>query len=171
MSKEKQHIDSIFNGSKISTGFTTPKNYFDGIESQVSTKIFEESLPKQTGFTTPKNYFDDLDETLHVVAKKKTKVISLRTIILQFMPTAAAACILIFVGLNYLNGNSKELSSEEISSWFENNINSVTEYDLELALSNIDINDVSIVSALDTDEIETYLNNEDTATLLNDIEE
>ena len=58
-------------------GFSTPQNYFDGIEDDFHIKLSEEKLPLESGFTTPQNYLSSIEATVlsKINVKKKSKVI------------------------------------------------------------------------------------------------
>lgn len=113
---------------KQSHGFSVPENYFDSVENAVFAKISESSFPKETGFSVPNNYFETVDKALYKslnIVHKEPKVISLRTRMLKYIPTAAAASILLFVGLNYMTLSDsisfESISSDEVENWINNN--------------------------------------------------
>lgn len=157
--------------------FSVPKGYLNNVESNIFSKINEDSLPVSSGFGTPKNYFKELEDSiLEKVSstKKETKVITLKDRILKVVPFAAAASIILFIGLNTFVFNQ----NNEIS------IDNLTESDIEYWLNNSDIHDSDVALVLDDDileengfsltnlkdeNIEEYINSIDNSSLLNEI--
>ncbi len=169
-------IKFIENKVGKNNGFTSPKGYFTEVENRVSLKLSEEVIATKSGFNTPQNYFNKLEDTiLEKVAstQKETKVIPLKTKILKVVPFAAAASILLFIGLNTFIFNTDEVS-----------LNSLTDNDIEYWLSTIEINtsDIELVleneilnendfslTNIKNESIEDYLNSIDNTTLLYEI--
>ena len=46
------------------SGFSVPKDYFNGIEDGFLLKLSEEDLPKKTAFKIPKDYFSNLEDQI-----------------------------------------------------------------------------------------------------------
>lgn len=157
--------------------FATPDNYFDAIEDQFSAKLAEESFSKENPFKVSDKYFDSLEDTILAKVhsgKKEVKVISLKDRLLKAIPFAAAASIILFIGLNTFNfktdntASLDSLSDADIEYWLDSNtlhttdIASVLEDDLldENAFYFTDIEDESI---------EDYINTDDNSYLLNEL--
>ena len=71
------------------TGFSVPQNYFEEIEDNFSTHLFEEKNSKKITFEIPNNYFNTIEDKILlkvVVNKKPIKVISLKQRILKRVP-------------------------------------------------------------------------------------
>ncbi|QTE22901.1 hypothetical protein [Polaribacter cellanae] len=163
------------------TGFSAPSNYFDTVEDRFSSFIFEESLPKKNIFKVPDNYFNTLEDTiLNTVApkNKKTKVISLKSRILKLIPVAAAASILLFIGLNYFNtlNNTTEVNFDsvaetDIENWVVDNFNELSNEDFANVLNSniINENDFAFTNIKD-DAIEDYIISTENASILNEID-
>lgn len=153
------------------TGFNTPKDYFNTFEERLFDRMKTEAvIPKETGFKTPDSYFDSLEDSLSKElfhTKEATKVIPLqrKRNYLKYITYAAAACIVFFVAINFINTDSTKLTIEEI---VDSEINSFIEDDL-IALNNYDLItvyeeeniDVSTIFEVDLNETETidYLDN------------
>ena len=153
------------------TGFNTPKDYFNTFEERLFDRMKTETvIPKETGFKTPDSYFDSLEDSLSKElfhTEKTTKIIPLqrKRNYLKYISYAAAACIVFFVAINFIDTNSDQLTIEEV---VDSEINSFIENDL-IALNNYELIDVyeeenidiSTIFEVDLDETETinYLEN------------
>ena len=107
--------------------------------------------------------------------KKEVKVISLRSRLLKIIPAAAAASVLLFIGLNYFSfsdtASFESISSEELENWLDesyiNNASSTVNFvDADFKDSNV----LEEVSSIKDEDILEYLNTIDSATLLTEIE-
>ena len=156
------------------SGHEAPEGYFDSIENSFSMKLAEQSIPTKDGFKTPEGYFDTLESRIieNFEFPKKGKVISLRKRMIKFLPTAAAASVLLFLSINiFLTENilPTEPSSDEIAIWFEENISTITNDDLTSLLSDEDFEDSPFLDdAIDTEDISKYLDENDTYILIED---
>ena len=173
--KNSEEYSNSILGKKNS--FSLPKNYFDTIEDAIDTKLAEENLTKENGFTTPDNYFKDLeDNILSKVSepKKEAKVISFKERILKIIPIAAAASIILFIGLNSFEFNKTEeltidsLSDDDMEFW----LNSATIHtnDIAIVLENDLLEESDFYfSSLEDENIEDYINSIDNTSFLNEI--
>lgn len=169
--KDIEDLESYLNKSVKSTGFKTPDSYFTGIEDRVSLNLFTENLPKETGYKVTDDYFNSIENQILKKTTQHTKVLSLRKRIVTWIPAAAAACIVLFLALNYSTKAIAEPNNEEIFSWFENDLGLITEDDLVLALEDGDIEASNFTSLLNENTIENYLQNIDTSDIINEFEE
>lgn len=169
MNRLEKNNDNIFDKDPIGTGFSVPKGYFDTIEDVFSMKLKEEKLPKGNAYSMPAEYFDCLEDRIlsKVELPKKEKVISLRKRLIQWIPAAAAACIVTFVTLNIGGTTDMEtFTNDELTTWFDNNISTITNDDLSLALGDIELNQSSLLeNTFGTEDIVEYLTTEDTSLL------
>ncbi len=179
MNKElKNSVDFINQQVGKKTGFDIPKNYFSDIEKNLSTNLFSVGLPKANAFKVPSDYFDsvegDIFNKLNLNEEKEIKVISIRKRILRFVPLAAAASVLLFLGLNYFNTTSSPITFDDITiadieSWYENGYGDTNSDELALAFNDSTLEDDSL--SLITDEnLEEYLSEIDSSTYLNEIQ-
>jgi len=160
------------------TGFKISKNYFESLEDAVVTKLSEESFIKETGFEVPNNYFEDIEDSIFskISSEEKTvKVISLRSRIASFSSIAAAACILLFIGLQFFNSSEantfENLAFTDVENWAENNIVFIDNYDLNQVFESSDFDDNEFLSSeISEESIENYLTNVDISTILNEID-
>lgn len=166
----KNSEDFIKKYASKQSAFSTPKDYFGSVEDTFSMKLREEKLPNNSGFKVPNLYFENLEDTIldRVQAPKTTKVISLRKKAFRLIPIAAAASVMLFIGLNFFNFE-KEVTSEEIAVWFENDIYRISSDDISTVFEDIDLTDEETDSSIDINEIENYLESIDTTPLLNEI--
>lgn len=179
MDKElKNSIEYISKKVGTKTGFTTPSNYLNNLEDAILVKLSEEKLSKVAGFETPKNYFNNLEDTILAKVsspKKETKIVTLKSRVLKIIPFAAAASVLLFIGLNSFVFNSTDeftinnLSENDLEYWISSNIintNDVTEI---LQDEILDESDFSLITIKD-EVIEDYIYTTDDIDLLNEIE-
>lgn len=160
------------------TGFKTPKGYFESFEDAVFVKLATEKFEKETGFDIPKTYFDNLENAILTKIsseEKVVKVIPLRTKIANFASIASAACILLFVGFYFIDNSEKNtfdnLAISDVENWAENNIVMIDNIDLNNAFEVTDFDGNELLSSEITDEtIEKFLLSVDNSTLLNEIE-
>jgi hypothetical protein len=160
-------------------GFSVPENYFDGVEDNVLSKMTDKDFPKDIAFITPDTYFNTFDEKLFAkidFPKKEAKVISLKSRILKLIPAAAAASILLFIGLNYSSTNEEisfeTISSEELELWFIDSNSEEGSRDL-LEFVDADFTENDIIeddTSINDDDILEYLNTINNASLLTEIE-
>lgn len=180
MNREIQNSeDYLRKRTQNENGFSVPENYFEGVEDVVLSKMFEQDFPKDIAFSAPDNYFGSFDEEFLAkidFPKKEVKVISLKSRILKFIPTTAAACILLFIGLNYFSTNEKisfeTISSEELELWFnDNNLNENSRDLLEFVDADFTGNDIiEGDTSINDDDILEYLNTINNNSLLTEIE-
>lgn len=178
MDKELQHkIDFINQKAGKKTGFSTPESYFDTFDENVNSLIASRKFSKQNAFKTPSNYFDSVESNILTKLKleenKKVKVIPLYQKVLKFMPVAAAAAILLFIGLNYFNTQNlsafDKITQADISSWYENGYGDTNNSELAIVLDTADFEEDILPSINDTN-LEDYINTIDDSSLLNDLE-
>lgn len=171
MENNSKHINKDWL-SKLpnNSGHKAPEGYFDTIEDDFSAKLAEQHFPKTNGFAIPESYFDTLEDRIleSIELPKKGKVIPLRTRMARFVNAAAAAIIILFIGV-YFNKYEIEPTSDEIAVWFEDNISAITSEDMTLALTDEDFEDSSFLNEeIDGDQIIKYLDENDTYILIKD---
>lgn len=180
MNRDNKNIETYLNYiSKDENQFSIPENYFDSIEDNVLSKIIEEQLPGELTYNVPDNYFEGFEDKLFSNSefiKKETKVISLKSRILKFIPTAAAACMILFVGFNYFSttkSNSIDsITSDDLELWIEDNYNDYSTVNL-IEFVDADFTEKNIIeddTSINDDDILEYLNTIDSNSLLTEIE-
>jgi hypothetical protein len=180
MNRDTKNIEAYLNNiTKDENQFSVPENYFNSLEDSVLSKVIEEQLPGELTYNVPDDYFENFEETLFSnseFSKKEVRVIHLKSRILKMIPTAAAACILLFVGFNYFSVTDKNkfdvISSDDLELWVDENYNNYTTtnniefVDTDFIESNILEDDTS----LNNEDIFEYLNTIDSSSLLTEIE-
>ncbi|WP_028891035.1 hypothetical protein [Tenacibaculum sp. 47A_GOM-205m] len=175
MNKKLKHsIDFLNQKVGKNTGFSTPENYFQEVEENLSSISFITNFPKERTFTTPDNYFvsvnDSILEKLAPKKNKDVKIISLKERFLQYIPMAAAASVLLFIGINYFSTQKTtfdDITITDIESWFENGYGETYTEELATAINTSDIED-DLFASISDESLENYLL--DSTTPLNDIE-
>lgn len=161
----KHSINFISKKVNKNIGFSVPDNYFDELDKEIYHKIISEKLPKNTGFNIPDTYFDSIEDSIFtktIPKEKETKVISFKKRILKIIPIVAAACVILFLGLNLFNFNSNKeinldtLSSNDIEYWLD--LHSLSNNDITLILEDeiLRENDFSMINIKDQ-ELEDYM--------------
>jgi len=181
MNRDRKNIEDYLNNIPMGENqFSVPEDYFNSVEDSVLSQIIEEQLPGKLTYNVPDTYFENFEDRLFAnseFSKKETKVIRLKSRIFKIIPTAAAACMLLFIGLNYFSTNEKisfeSISSEELELWFndsnlqENSRNLLEFVDADFTENDIIEDDTSI----NDDDILEYLNTiNNNSTLLTEIE-
>ncbi len=159
-------------------GFSIPENYFSTIEDSIEAKLTEENFTKEKGFSIPDSYFKDLEDD--ILAKvtsteKEAKVISFKDRILKLIPIAAAASVVLFIGLNsfVFNSTNKELTIDSLSDtdiefWLDSN--TLNTNDITLALGDDILEDDDFYfSSLEDENIEDYINSIDNTSIFEEL--
>ena len=92
---------------------------------------------------------------------------------IRFIPMAAAASLLLFIGVNSFFFNKSEenpfdkLSDSEVENWIANNINLINDSDFAITYSDIEFDeDLAIPNSISNDELENYLNDPENISLI-----
>ena len=142
----------------IKTGFTIPEGYFNSIENVFFSNSIEKCLPKKDGFNTPENYFNKLDNQILIKLRnsKKGKLIKIK--MLQLVPIAVTIAIFLFIEINFVYTENSELSSDEITNWFETNINTISYDDITAFYGDANFDDIELLEhIINEDIIKTYI--------------
>ena len=152
------------NDKKHSNGFNTPKDYFEGFEERLFSKISEDSLPKESGFKTPQGYFNQLDSVIIDsvnASTKQGKIIPLFGKRTFYYAAAIAACAMLIFTLTNSTNSINNIDSIEISnieSYIEDGNLDFDYYDIASLLKDEDLNNINQESEYFSDEIlEDYL--------------
>ncbi|SEC91184.1 hypothetical protein SAMN04489761_3941 [Tenacibaculum sp. MAR_2009_124] len=176
----KNSIDFLNEKTNKKNSFAVPENYFEEFDVDVLDQK-DIDLNKQNPFKLPNSYFDSFDDNLFEKIKEsntvKEKVIPLYKKIVQLIPAAAAASVLIFATYLYSKSTSSinfnTLSTTEIENWYENGYIDSSSDELIIALNESDINfdnETFDSITLDDDNMEDYLNNLEENTIINEIQ-
>ena len=172
MKEASKHIKDWKLADNIKTGFTIPENYFTDIEDDFSSKLIEDKLPRHNGFEITKAYFESvenniIEKTIH----KKGKLINFKTRKIKLIYAAASIVLLLFIGSNFIYNTNTELSSDEIISWLDMNINTISNDDIPIALTELNFNDTNPYDIINSEVIlESLLNSNDEDFILENIE-
>ena len=158
------------------SGFKVSKNYFETIEDNFAIRLFEENINQHPGFETPEGYFDTLEDSLLRKVNIKSKVISLRQKLIQIIPLAAVASVLLFIGINSFQFESttalsfENITDDAIENWLENNSSSIHTEDIATIVSEVELldNDFAFTDITD-DTIENYLYSSEDATVIQEL--
>jgi len=137
-------------------GFQIPEGYFDAFDTRLRERMSGES---DRGFKVPEGYFETL-EVKNSIDSNAPKVFPLkRSDRSRLFWMTAAASILLFVGLKYMNTGNDELRWEdldtaEISSWLESDASVLNPYDIAEVYQEVELEPSYASDA----EIEAYLN-------------
>ncbi len=132
MTKKLKHIKQ--------TGFTTPKNYLNELDSKLMQQINQDNIGvKEHGFTVPKNYFENLDDRIlkaTVNEPKTIKLINWKNI--TYVSGIAASLVLAFnvFFMNKTNVSFESLDNSAIESYIESDFDL---NDLSYSLSDDDV--------------------------------
>lgn len=172
----KNSVNYITKKTSKNSGFSTPTDYFNTIEDVIITKLAEENLSKENGFQVPGNYFNNLENKIleKVTAPiKETKIISIKDKILKIIPFAAAASLLLFIGLNSFVFNTDEeltidsLSEADLDYWLDSNTLNTNDIAFVLEDDILEVGDFYF-STIKDETIEDYINSIDNTTIINE---
>lgn len=139
----------------ITSGFTTPLDYFDDLSDKIVEKITGEAatdlIPKTSGFIVPENFFvKNEDKLITIINYSKAKVVSIKYTLYKVIGIAAVLLLTIvspllylsaetkdneFVEMSYLQLHSEELSVYEVGSMLEEK--EIIELENELIYNNL----------------------------------
>jgi len=148
-------MNNHFSNSKT-TGLTTPKDYFDGMEDRVLNQIaLENKTLKENPFSIPDGYFEKVEaQVLEKIVKKQPKVVSiLQNRMLKYAASIAAMALLIFTVYQIQNNTAVQptiVSAENESDFFDI-------YELEEMLTTETLDNFTIENNLSDDAIYEYL--------------
>ena len=169
----EQYLNKILGKA---TGFKVPKGYFDTVEEAVFTKQATEKFNSNTGFITPEKYLDTLEDKVlaSVVSKEKqAKIIPLRTLMARFASISAAACVLVFIGIQFFDVSEQNtldnIAIEDVELWMNTHINQIENTELVSAFETTDLETTIVTEGLTDEAIENYLNTLDPSTIINEI--
>ena len=74
---------------------------------------------------------------------KREKLINFKTRKIKLISVAASIALLLFFGSNFIYNTNTELSSEEIISWLDMNVNSFSNDDIPITLTELNFNDTN----------------------------
>jgi len=180
MNKELKNSEKfIYQVVGKETGFSVPQNYFEEIEDNFSTHLFEEKNSKKITFEIPNNYLNTIEDKILlkvVVNKKPIKVISLKQRILKRVPLIAASVVILFIGLNSFNFEVQALptfdviSDVEMENWLDHNANNINIEELGIIFAEDDLLDIDFAfTEIEEINIERYISNNDDLTTLNEL--
>ncbi|MGC6430984.1 MAG: hypothetical protein ACON5F_08070 [Jejuia sp.] len=145
------------------TGFKTPKGYFDSFDEQLLQKMNIESKLNKTissGFKTPENYFEGLEERLikQVSEEKSAKVISLFSRKSLVYASSIAATVLLLISLSVFNNTPEfdDLETQTVENYIiDENFSS---YEIAALIDQEDLNETNFVNHnFDEEVIADYL--------------
>lgn len=145
------------------TGFKTPKDYFDSLDEKLLKKINEDSGLDKTilsGFKTPKNYFEGLEDVIvtKVSEKKNTKVISLFNRKNLIYASSIAAAVLCLISLSLLNSAPEfdDLETQTVENYIIDE--NISPYEIAALIDQEYLNETDFVNHnFDEAAIEDYL--------------
>ena len=127
-------------------GFRVPEEYFESLDTRLMTRLKADS---KKGMKVPEGYFEEFE----------VKTPRNRPDVKNLIWLAAAASILLFFGIQYMDTNQNtldwsDLDEQEISSWIESDLVELNAYDIAEAYPEVELN----VPSLSNEELNAYLN-------------
>ncbi len=155
-------------------GFSTPDDYFEGLEDRIFLNLSEDSIPDTTSFKLPDNYFDTFEEELFtkVISNGKSgKVITFKQKVRALLPSISAAAVVLFVFGYALITLKEDIRDTDVEYWYDNGYGQVTNYDISQVIDNDVINSDLLNFKIDDNSLENYLSSIENNDLLQDLEE
>lgn len=127
-------------------GFHVPEDYFESLDTQLMTRLKENS---KNGLKVPEGYFEGFEVKPERSGTKVKKLFWM----------AAAASVLLFFGIKYMNTNQSsldwdDLEQAEISYWIESDLAELNAYDIAEAYPDVELNAPNISN----EDLNAYLN-------------
>jgi hypothetical protein len=157
--------------------YSIPNGYFDSLAQQVLSRIVqaEPSLPlsKENPFSAPAGYFEQLPQQILAAAKaseteKKTRVIQFRPNVRKTIRWAAAALLVLGIGIGSYKALEKPSYEKQLASLPQSAVNEyvqqgIDDFDMEAIESSLVMNTKTDATPLKTEnlkkeEINEYLN-------------
>lgn len=179
MDKETKHsIDFINKKINKKNGFIIPDNYFDKLDDDLQVIINQNSLPEEHNFEVPKTYFDTLENEIlskvETTSSRKPKVLLLRKKIIQYIPNAVAASVmLIIASYFYFNSNdvtTHNFNTTDIEDWFDEDYNTISSDELAILFTADDFTEDELSVKVNNDNLEEYLNTIDSSNLIEELQ-
>ncbi|WP_394750600.1 hypothetical protein [Spongiimicrobium salis] len=141
MKKKEQHKD-----------FKIPEEYLEGFTTKLMDKLPKEDPATDTdGFKVPEKYFDGLYDSLtkKLGEEEDTKIIPLhkQNKTLYYAIAGVAAAILMVFGMIFMEPKTitfEDLAASDIENYFDVNVNELDSYELAEAISESDLEILSI---------------------------
>ncbi len=179
MDKETKHsIDFINQKINKKDGFIIPDNYFDKLDDDLQIIVNQNSFPEEHNFEVPEMYFATLENEILFKIKTtntlKPKVLSLRKKIIQYVPNAiAASVVLIIASYFYFNSNevtTYNFNTTDIEDWFDEDYNIISSDDLAILFTADDFTEDELSVKINNDNLEEYLNTIDSSNLIEELQ-
>ncbi|MDX1270694.1 hypothetical protein [Bizionia paragorgiae] len=141
------------------SGFKTPSNYFEGLETEILTTARLKNNAAQSGLKAPSNYFETFEVSIPA-SSKEVKVIPLYKKIVLSVGSIAAALLLFFS----LNLFKKDLSFDSLSSATLDSylLEESSSSELSLLFSNSELTESQFIDFdLNIDTIDSLLDTKD----------
>ena len=127
-------------------GLRVPEDYFESFDTRLMTRLKADS---KKGMNVPEGYFEDFE----------VKPPRNRPDVRKLIWLAAAASILLFFGVKYMDTNQTtldwaDLEQEEISSWIESDLMELNAFEIAEAYPDVELN----APNLSNEELNAYLN-------------
>ncbi|GAB1309420.1 hypothetical protein KH5_21030 [Urechidicola sp. KH5] len=164
----EKEAPTLFKYRSVGTGFETPKNYFDSIESNILQIIHKPH------FEIPEGYFNTIEDNVFakINSEQQVKVISFRQIIIKKVaPILVAASITLLLMLTVFNQPSNQdvfasLDAAQIESWIDDGSIDVSSEDIAAVYLEDEIETIDLFSDYSEDDYLNYLDNIDIESLI-----
>jgi len=180
MNKESLHSEQFIE-QKVNKKqpFSVSKGYFENFDSTIYQKTKEQNFPKTTAFKVSDTYFKNLEDRIisKLPKNKKTlKVVRFKKYVLNIIPFAAAAAILLFIGLttyNFKNNSGIDLDSlteSDFEYWLETN--PINTNDIAIVLNQNILDETPFYfTQIEDESIEEFVNTNNNSFLINELDE
>lgn len=176
----KNSIAFLKENTGKASSFKAPEGYFDAFEERLFAREEIPNTAKNKGFKIPENYFNDAEERIFeatISREPQHRKTSYYRHVVQMIPTAVAASLLLFMAYTYFAivepNNLSSFSTEEIEDWYDYGYldNNDSEFALVIDEASLTFDsDILNTVSLEDEDVEAYLNNLSSETLANEIE-
>ncbi len=144
-----------------------PDAYFETLTDRIQTEIFLRDLKDKisgTGFSVPNNYFENFTNKINDTVLHRQSDNGAIVFYLSIKKYAAAAMVILAIGLGIYFENTKQntiqnqlatLPVNELENYLQNTSSSG---DMALIIENIHYLNIKIDTAINTEELNNYIN-------------
>ena len=136
-------------------GFKVPDGYFEEVQDRILNRLPND---QERGFKVPEGYFENFEVSTDRLSKKNRVLPIRKNTRARIVWMAAAASLLLFFGLKYINLGPTEpdwnsLEQAELGLWIDNELTDMTSYDIAEVYHDIELE----VPVPDNAQLDEYL--------------
>jgi hypothetical protein len=126
--------------------FTAPEGYFDSLADKIYNQVkLEKKILHESPFSVPEKYFEKLGD--NIISRIPVQKKPLLRVSAWYYTMAAAASVILVLGINFLNTNNNITIASGI------NPNSISSEEISRHLEKVDVDETLLIKAIDPNDI------------------